>query len=82
MTQQEYQELISMREILQMAIHREEESYQFYLRARQCARTPAEAEMFNKLAAQEIQHKKTLEDQLAEIDAQLDIDRALSYEVS
>ncbi|MBN2355949.1 hypothetical protein JXO59_07535 [candidate division KSB1 bacterium] len=81
MTQKEFEELTSMREILQIAIKREEEAYHFYIRARQVARTPVEVEMFTKLAEQESQHKKALEDQLTEIDAQLEIDRALSYDV-
>ena len=81
MTQKEHEELTSMREILLIAIQREEEAYAFYLRARPSARTPVEADMFTRLAAQEAQHKKDLEDQLAEINAQLEIDRALSYDV-
>jgi len=81
MTAKDFEELNSMKEILRIAIGREEEAYHFYIHARQCARTPAEAEMFTRLAAQEAQHKKALEDQLSEINAQLDIDRALSYDV-
>ncbi len=81
MTRHEEEKLRSMREILLTAIGREEEAYQFYISARQCARTPVEEEMFTRLAAQEQQHKKALEDQLAEINAQLEIDRALSYDI-
>ncbi len=81
MTRHEEEKLRSMREILLIAIQREEEAYQFYIGARQCARTPVEEEMFTRLAAQEQQHKKTLETQLAEINAQLEIDRALSYDI-
>jgi rubrerythrin len=81
MTQAEQEKLTSMREILLIAIKREEEAYTFYISARQCARTPAEEEMFTKLAAQEMQHKRALEIQLDEINNQLDIDRALSYDL-
>jgi len=37
--------------------------------------------MFTRLAAQEMQHKRALEIQLEEIDSQLEIDRALSYDI-
>ncbi len=82
MTELEKEQLNSMREILQIAIRREEEAYSFYISARQCARTPAEEEMFSRLAAQEMQHKRALEIQLEEIHNQLDMDRALSYDIS
>ncbi|HNW58739.1 MAG TPA: ferritin family protein [bacterium] len=82
MTEVEKENLNSMREILLVAIHREEEAYAFYIGARQCARTPHEVEMFNRLAAQEMQHKRALEIQLEEINNQLDMDRALSYDIS
>ncbi|HOT97230.1 MAG TPA: ferritin family protein [bacterium] len=82
MTEVEKEKLNSMREILLTAIHREEEAYTFYISARQCARTPTEEEMFNRLAAQEMQHKRALEIQLEEINNQLEMDRALSYDIS
>ncbi|HNY92923.1 MAG TPA: ferritin family protein [bacterium] len=81
MTNVEQEKLLSMREILLTAIKREEEAYTFYISARQCARTTTEEEMFTRLAAQEMQHKRALEIQLEEIDSQLEIDRALSYDI-
>ena len=81
MTKVEQDKLLSMREILLTAIKREEEAYTFYISARQCARTPTEEEMFTRLAAQEMQHKRALEIQLEEIDSQLEIDRALTYDI-
>ncbi len=79
--EKDFQDLRSMREILEWAIKREESSYAFYTQARQRSRTPAEAEMFEFLAKQELEHKDTLQHQLDAINAQLDIDRALSYDV-
>ena len=81
MTQNEAEKLKSMREILLVAIKREEEAYTFYISARQCARSTTEEEMFTRLAAQEMQHKRVLEIQLDEINNQLEIDRALSYDI-
>ena len=81
MTQPEHEKLTSMRALLLIAIQREEEAYTFYMNARQCARTCTEEEMFTTLAAQELQHKMALQAQLDEIDNQLEIDRALSYDI-
>jgi rubrerythrin len=74
-------ELRSMKEILQWAIKREEASHAFYLQAKELSRTPAEAELFDFLAKQELGHKSALVEQLELIEAQVDIDRALSYDV-
>jgi rubrerythrin len=74
-------ELRSMKEILEWAIKREETSYVFYIKAKERSRTPAEADLFDFLAQQELAHKTTLMKQLELIEAQVDIDRALSYDV-
>lgn len=81
MTSNEVEKLKTMREILLVAIQREEDAYTFYSSARQVSRTTTEADMFSQLAAQELQHKRTLEAQLIEINNQLEIDRALSYDI-
>ena len=81
MAEKTLDDLLSMKEILQVAIKREEESRAFYLKVRECARTPLEEEMFTKLADQELVHKNALQQKLDEIEAQMDIDRALSYDV-
>jgi rubrerythrin len=79
--EKDVKDLVSMREILEWAIKREETSYDFYMLAKERSRTPAEAELFEFLAKQELEHKDTLQRQLDSIDAQVDIDRALSYDV-
>ena len=71
-------ELLSMREILQIAIQREEQSYAFYKDARDRCSTRAEREMFDRLMDQELEHKRILVEQLEALEAQMDIDRALS----
>lgn len=71
-------ELLSMREILQIAIEREEQSFAFYREARDRSSTRAEREMFEKLMDQEREHKRILVEQLEALEAQMDIDRALS----
>ena len=74
-------DLSSMQDILKTAIKREEEARDFYLQARERARTPAETEMFEQLAEQELNHKVTLQKQLDEIQAQIETDRALSFDM-
>ena len=81
MTEQNINDLMTMQDILRMAIEREESARDFYLRAKERSRTPAEVELFDKLAEQEQSHRETLMLQLQEIQAQMDIDKALSYEV-
>ncbi len=81
MTEQNINDLMTMQDILRLAIQREESARDFYLQARERARTPVEEEMFAKLAEQEQNHRETLVLQLQEIQAQMDIDRALSYDV-
>lgn len=75
------QELGSMKEILEGAIQREESSYRFYLEAKALSRTPTEAALFDALANEELVHKQKLASQLEAILAQIEIDRALSYDV-
>ncbi|HPI72659.1 MAG TPA: ferritin family protein [bacterium] len=75
------QELGSMKDILQGAIQREESSYRFYLEAKARSRTPTEAALFEALANEELAHKQKLTSQLEAILAQIEIDRALSYDV-
>ncbi|MBD3375515.1 hypothetical protein GF406_10805 [candidate division KSB1 bacterium] len=74
-------ELVSMQDILRMAIEREQEAYEFYIKAKEHARTPVEEQMFQELADEELVHKEELEKKLQDLDAQADIDRALSYDV-
>ena len=74
-------DLMSMQDILRLAIEREEDARAFYLQARERARTPFEEELFDRLAQQELQHKNDLEKQLQEIEAQIETDRALSFEM-
>jgi len=81
MTEQNVNDIMTMQDILHLAIEREESARDFYLLAKARARTPVEEEMFAKLADQEQSHRETLMLQLQEIQAQMDIDRALSYEV-
>jgi len=81
MEEKSIEELRSMQEILEAAIQREELAYAFYLKAKEKSRTPAEAELFEFLANEELTHKATLSRQLEAIQAQVEIDRALSYDV-
>ena len=71
-------DLTTIREILQMAIEREKISYQFYMDALYRATSTAEHATFERLAVQEQEHQKILEGMLAEIDACMFTDRALS----
>lgn len=80
-TEKNIQALGSMKEILEGAIQREESSYLFYLEAKAHSRTPTEAALFEALANEELVHKQKLTNQLEEILAQMEIDRALSYDV-
>ena len=72
------EDLMSMRDILRIAIRREEEAYEFYKRAYEQCATAAERRMFERLMQQELDHKRILSEQLEDIEAQMDIDRALS----
>jgi len=74
-------DLMSMQDILKTAIKREVEAREFYLKAKERARTPFEEELFDRLADQEADHRKALEKQLNEIQAQIETDRALSFDI-
>ena len=80
MTEPTINELASMKDILRLAIAREESSHEVYRLALKRARTHVEREMFTRLAEQELGHKEELTRQLDEIQAQIDCDRALSTE--
>lgn len=71
-------ELTSMREILEMAIKKEEASYSFYIIAHERACNRIEKELFLRLAKEELVHKQNLERQLDEVVATIFTDRALS----
>lgn len=69
-----------MREILEMAMKRENDSYNFYLTASERAQTVYEKRMFLALAEEEQGHRDALAKQLDEVLAQLEIDRAITGE--
>jgi rubrerythrin len=71
-------ELTSMREILQMAIRKEDSSYGFYLIASERSCNRMEKELFLRLAKEELLHKQNLERQLEEVEARTFTDRAMS----
>jgi rubrerythrin len=71
-------ELTSMREILEMAIRKEDSSYHFYLIAHDRSCNRMEKELFLRLAKEELVHKQNLERQLEEVVARVFTDRALS----
>jgi rubrerythrin len=71
-------ELTSMREILEMAIKKEDSSYSFYVIAHERACNRVEKELFLRLAKEELVHKQNLERQLEEVVARAFTDRALS----
>lgn len=71
-------ELTTMREILEMAMKREQDSYNFYMTASERAQTEYEKRMFLALAEEEQGHRDALAKQLEEVLAQLEIDRAIT----
>ena len=77
----EITELTSMREILEMAMEREKSALEFYTQAADKSVLRAEKEMFLKLAEEEKVHHRKLQQQLEEIQAQLEIDRAITGEL-
>ena len=81
MTAMNLNELVSMQDILKTAIERERQAHEFYLQAKEQARTLTEEKMFAELAAEELHHQQILEQKLTDIQAQIDIDRALSFDV-
>ena len=73
--------LASMQEILRAAIEMENQLCDFYTQAKERARTREEDDLFEGLIKDCRKHARVLENQVQEIEAQLDIDRALSYDV-
>ncbi len=71
-------EVSSIREILEMAIRREEASHGFYMIAHQRSCHRVDKELFLRLAQEELLHKQNLQRQLDEVNARLFTDRALS----
>lgn len=71
-------ELTTMREIVEMAMKREMDSVAFYTTAAERSTNEIERKMFLELVEEEKGHRDALKHQLEEIDAQLDIDRAIT----
>ncbi|MCX6640024.1 MAG: hypothetical protein NTW14_06025 [bacterium] len=71
-------ELTSIKEILEIAIDREESARAFYMMAHTRACNTVEKELFLKLAQEELLHKQNLSRQLEEVKARLFTDQALS----
>lgn len=71
-------ELTSIREILEMAIRREESSHEFYMIAHDRACNKVEKDLFYRLAQEELTHKQNLQRQLEEVKARIFTDQALS----
>ena len=73
-------ELTTMREIVEMAMKREQDSVAFYTTAAERAQTSMEKKMFLELVEEEKGHRDALAHQLDEILAQLEVDRAITGE--
>ena len=73
-------DLTTMREILEMAMKREQDSVNFYTTAAERAQTETERKMFLDLVEEEQGHRDALHKQLEEVLAQLEIDRAITGE--
>jgi len=71
-------ELTSIKEILQVAVLREESAYNFYMIAHDRACNRVDKELFVRLAQEELLHKQNLLRQLEEVSARLFTDSALS----
>ncbi len=71
-------DLTSIREILEMAIRREESAHEFYLVAHQRACHRVDKEIFLRLAQEELLHKQNLQRQLEEVNARIFTDSAMS----
>jgi rubrerythrin len=71
-------EIASMRDILEMAIRREESSHQFYMIAHSRACHRVDKELFLRLAQEELLHKQNLQRQLDEVEARILTDAAMS----
>ncbi len=73
-------ELTTMREILEMAMKREQDSVNFYTTAAERAQNNTEKKMFLDLVEEEQGHRDALARQLEEVLAQMEIDRAITGE--
>lgn len=71
-------ELTSIREILEIAVQREDSAHHFYLMASERACNRVDKELFLRLAQEELLHKQNLQRQLEEVHARLFTDSALS----
>jgi len=71
-------ELASMRDILEMAIRREESAHEFYMIAHSRACHRMDKELFLRLAQEELLHKQNLQRQLDEVNARIFTDAAMS----
>jgi rubrerythrin len=71
-------ELNSIKEILEVAVQREDSAHQFYMMAHERACNRVDKEMFLRLAQEELLHKQNLLRQLEEVNARLFTDSALS----
>ena len=71
-------EALTMMEILEEAIQREKDSYDYYHRAATVAVKPAAKKMFLSLAERENDHINELCVHLMELKAQMEIDRAIT----
>lgn len=76
-----FDKMMSMKEILKLAIKKEKELIEFYTQAHNHARTIEEDKMFKALIAKGHKHIEQLQEQLSELEAQKEIDKALSYDV-
>lgn len=71
-------EALTMMEILEEAIQREKDSYDYYHHAATVAVKPSAKKMFLSLAEREKDHMSELCDHLTELKAQMEIDRAIT----
>jgi len=80
MSETDQQKWLSLKDILGIAIEREEQSHKFYMNALTKAVTTAEKKLLLELAKEELSHKEKLEKQLEDVIAQLDVDQAITGE--
>ncbi|MFQ5752230.1 MAG: ferritin family protein [bacterium] len=72
--------MTSMKEILEMAVRRAEKCYTFYKTASDRAPIKSTKEMLLQIAKDEKDHKKKLLSALEELNAQMEIDEAITGE--
>jgi rubrerythrin len=73
-------DLTSMKEILEIAIRRAEDSYAFDQTAAERAQIKTTKGMFLQMAEEEIEHKAKLQKELEELITQIQIDEAIAGE--